>query len=198
MRRIIVATAAVLVLGGCGSAGILGSSSPDTARGPLPVGPPPHETAYTRNIIQGDMRRALSGSDVEPAPDQEQVAHVPCGLLMEDVPDGLALVFTAHKGESVSALRQRVRQIAERYNRRDPDAQQLTQDLMNEKDHVSASASEHSVPGGARLVLSTSRPNEVGALRALMRWHAADLLPGIGAEIGRTGPCPSLPKPIMG
>jgi len=33
---------------------------------------------------------------------------------------------------------------------------------------------------------------------ALMRRRAPDLMPGISAEMGRQGPCPSLPKPLFG
>ncbi len=199
MRWIIVASAAAFALGGCGVASVPAPNNVAGAdSGPRVVGPPPQETAYTRGIIQRDEWRATHQGETQPVAGQEVMARAPCGLLMEDVPDGLALVFTVHEGESVEALRQRVRHIAASYNDRNPDARALTQDLMSRKKQVSARASEHNVPGGARLVLSTGERNEVGALRALMRWHASDLLPGISAEMGRRGPCPSLPKPVFG
>ena len=198
MLRGIIVSALALALAGCGAASV---PSPGTALevAPRPVGPPPEETAYTRGIIKHDEQLALhEAQGVATEPEQQQTGSPPCGLLMEDVPEGLALVFTARQGESVAALRQRVRAIATQYNDRNPDAQQLTQDLMHMKKQVLAFASEQNVPGGARLVVSTHRANEVDVLRALMRWHAADLLPGISKEIGREGPCPSLPKPLMG
>lgn len=194
---IITGSAAVLALFGCSSA----VPTPRTAAGgtgPRVVGPPPQETAYTRSIIQHDEWLATHEGEAPPAPGAQHRSTALCGLLMQDVPDGLALVFTADKGESVERLRQRVREIATRYNNRDPDAQKLTQDLMHMRKQVSARAREESVAGGARLVVSTANRDEVGALRALMRWHAADLMPGISAEIGRQGPCPTLPAPVIG
>lgn len=203
MRGIIVSILA-LALAGCGAASVPAPGTAAEFAPPRPVGPPPEETAYTRGIIKHDEQLATHEAQAETQTGIEAMAgaqpheNAPCGLLMEDVPDGLALVFTARQGESVQALRQRVELIATQYNDRNPGAQSLTQDLMNEKQQVLASAREQDVPGGARLVFSTHRPGEVEALRALMRWHAADLLPGISDEIGREGPCPSLPKPLMG
>ncbi len=197
MRRGIIVGALALGLAGCTAASV---SPPGTAAEvtPRPAGPPAEETAYTRGIIKHDEQ--LATHQVEPgsvSPGQQD-ENAPCGLLMEDVPGGLALVFTAPKGESVDALRQRVRVIATQYNDRTPDAQRLTQDRMHLKKQVSAFAREQDVPGGARLVISTGVSTEVEILRALMRWHAADLLPGVSAEIGRQGPCPTLPKPLFG
>jgi hypothetical protein len=197
MRRgIIAGSSVVLALAGCSAAPVPQPSTAGT--GPRVFGPSPQETAYTRGIIQHDEWLATHQGEAPPAPAGQPEGEPPCGLLMMDVPDGLALVFSAREGESVDALRKRVREIASRYNDRDPDARKLTQDLMHMKHQVSALASEQSVPGGARLVLSTAHRDEVQALRALMRWHAADLMPGISAEVGRQGPCPSLPKPVFG
>lgn len=193
---IIVGGAAVLALAGCGATRVEAPRTEAPGTGASRAVAPVEESAFTRTMIKRDERRALLQADASDETEQHE-GRPPCALFMEEVPGGLALVFTA-PGESVPELRQRVRAIAERYNRRDPHARKLTEDLLTAKVQVSAVASEQSVPGGARLVLRTEKPREVEALRALMRWHAADLLPGVGVEAARQGPCPTVPKPLMG
>jgi hypothetical protein len=165
--------------------------APKAAKGPVvEERSGPMFTATRSNAVEDTIPPAEADRDEDesapPAP------PAPCAVHSEAVPQGIALHFDSRTAppEEIQKHARRLAQIIEELRKHgeaspDPETFGLRQIAALEPQVVAIPNRD-----GARLVLTTSEPTEVEALRAEVIWHTADLLPDLLRD--QQG-CPAVP-----
>lgn len=176
---------------------------------------------YNGASVEGKVANALAPKPPEPLEtDDEREQRIkglrldamPCDLIVESVPHGIAMTFFAKAGGKLEAhdIQDQVALLSRVHNKmfQLPDATveggpaSVPLDLQaNRPDHaplrammaIPSRATWEETPTGAKLVLTADSEEDLADLRAHVRWNAPELLPEVMAERKR---CPDVPADV--
>jgi hypothetical protein len=179
----------------------------------------PKVLVYSGATVEAEVARAIAPPPpLEPDGRKQMLVRelgaevMPCDLLVESIPSGVAITFFTRNGSNMhkAQIREQVELLAHVHNTFF-DVPEASPGVIDEplSLHFDPSRTDHAplralmaipsraevedAPRGARLLLTTPDAKDLADLRAHVLWHAQELLPEI--MLGRTR-CPHVPAEL--